>query len=91
MKELLLSERQTSAEKIKELEAQNQYLLEQFRLAQQKQFGKSSEENKAQGDLFNQAEQLTDEVVAPEKETVNYTRNKPKNTTEYLTKKWMFS
>jgi len=67
LKALLLSERQTSAKKIKELEAQNHYLLEQFHLAQQKQFGKSSEGNEAQGDLFNEAEQLTDDVVAPEK------------------------
>ncbi len=81
LKALLLSERQLSAEKdvtIQELQNKNQYLLEQFRLAQQKQFGKSSEGNEAQGDLFNEAEQLTDEVVAPEKETISYTRNKPK-------------
>ena len=60
LKELLLSERQTSAKKIEELEAQNHYLLEQFRLAQHKQFGKSSEVDDSQGDLFNEAETLVD-------------------------------
>lgn len=78
LKELLLSERQLSAKKIKELEAQNHYLLEQFRLAQQRQFGKSSEAHSGQGDLFNEAEQLLDEVVTPDVETISYTRNKPK-------------
>ncbi len=78
LKELLLSERQISAKKINELEAQNHYLLEQFRLAQQKQFGKSSEANLGQGDLFNEAEKLVDEIVEPEVEAISYTRNKPK-------------
>ncbi len=78
LKALLLSERQSSAKKIKELEDKNQYLLEQFRLAQQRQFGKSSEANSGQGDLFNEAEELVDEVVEPEVEAISYTRNKPK-------------
>ena len=61
-----------------ELREANQYLLEQFRLAQHKQFGKSSEADSGQGDLFNEAEQLVDETAEPEKESINYTRNKPK-------------
>ncbi len=35
---------------IKNLQEKNQYLLEQFRLAQHKQFGKSSEANLDQGE-----------------------------------------
>ena len=81
LKALLLSERQLSAEKdstIQELQDKNQYLLEQFRLAQQKQFGKSSEVDDGQGDLFNEAEVLVDEVVIQDVETISYTRKKPK-------------
>lgn len=63
---------------IKSLQERNQYLLEQFRIAQQKQFGKSSEAHAGQGELFNEAEQLVDEAAEPEKETISYTRNKPK-------------
>lgn len=36
-----------------EEKARNNYLEEKFRLAQQKQFGKSAEGFDAQGDLFN--------------------------------------
>jgi len=82
LKVLLLSERQTSQEKIKQLEETNQYLLEQFRLAQHNRFGKSSEANLDQGELFNEAEQLIDETVPSEKiqdkETTSKTRVKPK-------------
>ena len=38
------------------LEAQVQQLLEQFRLAQHRQFGKSSEAYPGQGELFDEAE-----------------------------------
>lgn len=41
---------------VKNLNAEKQHLIEQFRLAQQKQFGASSESHPAQGDLFNEAE-----------------------------------
>ncbi len=88
LKALLLFERQLLEEKdsalhkkdltIKELQNKYQYLLEQFRLAQNKQFGKSSEIDDVQGDLFNEAETLVDEVAEPEVETINYTRNRPK-------------
>lgn len=63
LKKLLLSERQRSArkdEKLAQLEKRYHYMLEQFRLAQQKQFGKSSEAHSSQHELFNEAEQLTD-------------------------------
>ncbi|WP_444996928.1 IS66 family transposase [Aliikangiella sp. IMCC44359] len=74
LKALLLTER----EKNKQLMAQNQYLLEQFRLAQHKRFGQSSEAHEEQLDLFNEAEQIADEGIEPEKESISYTRNKPK-------------
>jgi transposase len=53
---------------IKKLQEKNQYLLELFRLAQQKQFGKSSEKHSGQGELFNEAEQLVDEEVTAQVE-----------------------
>ena len=81
LKALLLSERQLSADKdvtIQGLLDKNQYLIEQFRLAQQKQFGKSSEVDDGQGDLFNEAEALLDEAIESEVQAISYTRNKPK-------------
>jgi len=88
LQELLLSEYQLLAEKeseiaekdltILELQQKNQYLLEQFRLAQHKQFGKSSEVHSGQGELFNEAEQILDEIVEPEKASIHDTHNKPK-------------
>jgi transposase len=54
------------------------FLEEQFRLAQQKRFGASSEGHPGQGELFNEAEELVAEVVESEQETISYTRNKPK-------------
>lgn len=44
---------------IAQLARRNDYLEEQFRLAQQKQFGISSEAHPGQGELFNEAEELT--------------------------------
>jgi len=71
---------ETLQKMVLELRHENQYLLEQFKIAQQKQFGKSSEKNSGQGELFNEAEQLIDEEVAEneEKEIISDTRNKPK-------------
>lgn len=63
---------------ILKLQEKNQYLLEQFRLAQHRQFGKSSEAHPGQGELFNEAEAIPDELTESEKETIAYTRNKPK-------------
>ena len=62
-----------------ESEQERQSLLEQFRLAQHKRFGKSSEGHPGQGELFNEAEaEVEIEAPAPEVETVKETRNKPK-------------
>jgi transposase len=74
LKALLLRERQL----VQQLEEKNQYLLEQFRLAQHKQFGKSSEVHAGQGELFNEAEQIIDEVPSEEKETTHKKNIKPK-------------
>jgi transposase len=52
------------------------YLEEQFRLAQQKRFGASSEGHSGQGELFNEAEALVEQLEA-EQEAISYTRNKP--------------
>jgi len=69
---------ETLQKMVLELQSENQYLLEQFRLAQQKQFGKSSEVSPDQGELFNEAEQLVDEPIESEEQKISYTRNKPK-------------
>jgi len=85
LKNLLLSAHELSDQKdaeITQLKQQYQRILEQFRLAQQKQFGKSSEVSNDQLRLFNEAEQLIDETASEvrQQETVTYTRNKPKRT-----------
>jgi len=48
--------------RITQLEQNYQYLLEQFRLAQQRQFGKSSEAAPNQLGLFNEAEEIHQEA-----------------------------
>lgn len=57
------------------------YLEEKFRLAQHKQFGKSTEGYPGQGELFNEVEQLADESetepAEAEKESITYERKKP--------------
>lgn len=63
---------------VEQLESRNQFLEEQFRIAQHKQFGKSTEGHPGQGELFNEVEELYVEIEAPEQETISYTRNKPK-------------
>jgi hypothetical protein len=84
LQQLLLVERQRLAERdsqIAQLQQQYQHMLEQFRLAQQRQFGRSSEASADQFGLFNESEQLTEEAAeeaVPERETLTYTRNKPK-------------
>jgi len=92
LKNLLLSERSLSAQKdlesarkdreITSLKQQYQTILEQFRLAQQKQFGRSSEVSIDQLLLlFNEVEQIAEEAsgnALAEEETVSYTRRKPK-------------
>lgn len=59
-----------------EKDAKIAFLEEQFRLAQQKRFGASSEGHPGQGELFNEAE--AEHTVEVEQETIEYTRNKAK-------------
>jgi transposase len=74
LKALLLEERSLT----QQLKEQNQYLLEQFRLAQQKQFGKSSEAYAGQGQLFNEVEQIIDETSIEEKASTQKKTSQPK-------------
>lgn len=60
------------------LERRNQFLEEQFRLAQHKQFGTSSEGYPGQGELLNEAEEIALEADRLEQEDISYTRNKAK-------------
>ena len=53
-----------------------QYLEEQFRISQHKQFGQSAEGHPGQGELFNEAEALAVESDTQE-EAISYTRKKP--------------
>ena len=88
LKALLLSEREVSIQKDTEIERltlRYQAILEQFRLAQHKQFGKSSEVSVDQLALFNEAEQIQDDISAAEQAatidaapTSAITRNRPK-------------
>lgn len=61
-----------------DLTTKYQRLNEMFRLAQQKRFGNSSEGYPGQGELFNEAEELTEQTVEDEEEVNTYTRKKPK-------------
>ncbi len=61
-----------------DLVAKNQRLSEMFRLAQQKRFGKSSEAYPGQRELFNEAEELVEQTVDVDEETITYSRHKPK-------------
>lgn len=64
---------------VAQLQARNNFLEEQFRLAQHKAFGRSSETYPGQGELFNEPEQLVEEAEAePEQQEITYTRNRPK-------------
>ena len=60
-----------------EKDARLLFLEEQFRLAQQKQFGKSAEGFAGQGELFNEAEEIAT-LVETEQQDISYRRNKPK-------------
>ena len=56
-------------------------ILEQWRLAQQKQFGKGSEVSPGQGELFDESENDSQEDsshVETDSQTVSYSRTKPK-------------
>ena len=63
---------------LEQLQSRNTYLEEQFRLAQQKRFGASSEGYPGQGELFNEAEVEIEQAVEVAQETIEYTRNKAK-------------
>ena len=82
LKKLLLSERLVSEQKdleIDRLKQSYQQMLEQFKLSQQRQFGKSSEVSSDQLGLFNETEELGDApevVVAPS--TPKVTQRRPK-------------
>ncbi len=67
---------------ILELQKKNDFLMEQFRLAREKQFGPSSEVAPGQANLFNEAEQEVESVEeTPEtKEIAAHTRKKPVRT-----------
>lgn len=79
---LLLGEKESSLVKkdaqIAEWESKYQLILEQWRLAQQKQFGKSSEVSPGQGELFDESTTDSEEQVEADTQTVSYTRTKPK-------------
>lgn len=60
-----------------EKDARLLFLEEQFRLAQQKQFGRSGEGFAGQGELFNEAEEIA-VLVETEQQDISYRRNKPK-------------
>ena len=64
---------------IDEWQAKYRNMLEQFRLAQQRQFGKRGEAANQFG-LFNEGEEIDAAVVEaePDAETITHTRNKPK-------------
>jgi transposase len=70
------------ATQIEQLEAKVNWFMEQLRLGQQRQYGKSSEKSPSmlQGNLFNEAELLADTEPPPPAEeiTISYTRAKCK-------------
>lgn len=67
---------------ILELQNKNNFLMEQFRLSRQKQFGASSESAPGQGHLFNEAEQeaCSDQEITETKDIPAHTRKKPVRT-----------
>jgi len=75
LKQLLLEQVSVIAsqnEEIAQLKQSMQQLIEQFRLAQQKRFGASSESHEYQGELFNEAEVAVDDVDnEPEESTTD--------------------
>lgn len=89
LQQMLLAEREKLAQNqailadkeatIAQLQAQYQQMLEQWRLAQQKRFGRSSEAYSGQGDLFNELEECladSDDEAPEQQETISYTRKK---------------
>lgn len=84
LKELLLAERQLNADQgleIQRLKQSYQQILEQFKLAQQRQFGKSSEVSIDQLGLFNEAEEIdlaVESKTPSEQEPLTDTHRKPR-------------
>lgn len=84
LKHLVLQQQQLVLQlqdKLQKKESKIQWLIEQFHLAQQRRFGKSSEAYVGQQELFNEAEAIEDESVdsaQSESETITYQRSKPK-------------
>lgn len=76
----LITEREQHLTRIQHLEAENQWLKEQFKLARHRQFGSSSEKSSAllQAELvFNEAEAILDSAPAlAESETITRTRKR---------------
>jgi len=68
-------------QQLSDTEQKHQRLLEQFRLAQNKRFGASSEGHPGQGELFNEAESLAEEADTESQDnttTVTYERKQSK-------------
>ena len=67
-----------------QLAAENQWLKEQFRLAQRRQFGSSSEKTPAgqQELIFNEVEVVAEQIPEPTVETITYKRRKVKGQRE---------
>lgn len=75
--ELALKQRIAELEKLlAQKDAQIAALEERWRLAQQKQFGKSAEGFVGQGELFNEVEEII-EAAEAEQQSISYTRKKP--------------
>ena len=72
------SELKAKDSKIFELNQSYQTLLEQFRLAQHHRFGRSSEVCEGQGELFNEAETLTEDDALAVDTTQEPETNPPK-------------
>lgn len=72
----LQSELSQTKEALAQSEQARQTLLEQFKLAQHKRFGQSSEGYPGQGELFDEAEAECDAEEAPQTEEIQYTRTK---------------
>ncbi|MGB3599794.1 MAG: IS66 family transposase, partial [Marinomonas sp.] len=81
---VLLGEKETllTQKDLQLVQWQSKYelILEQWRLAQQKQFGKSSEVSPGQGELFDETTADLDDNLdtGSDTQTVSYTRTKPK-------------
>lgn len=75
LEQLLEKEKQRSLKKDEKIA----YLYEQFRLAQQKRFGKKAETYEEQLDLFNEAEDILAQIdeIETQEQTISYSRKKP--------------